>query len=63
MSTDTAADLAQRSKGKVTKDKKQKNVALCPGVVLWGAVLGALCAYQFYSGAKISARCLVNKNN
>ena len=54
---------AQRSKVKVTRDKNTKSVALCPGVVLWGAVLGALCACQFYSGAKISARCLVNKKN
>jgi len=43
-----------RSKVKVTMDKKQKSVALCSGVVLWGT---KVC--HFYADGKISACCLV----
>jgi len=44
----------QRSKVKVTGDKKRKSAPFYSGVVLWGAVVRQFCA-----GVKISACCMV----
>ena len=56
----------QRSKVKVTGDKKRKSAVFCSGVVFCGAVLvqhffsgAVLWDAVLYAGGKISACCLV----
>ena len=55
----------QRSKVKVTGDKKRKSAAVCSEVVLWGAVLvryfsgAVLGGVVLYAGGKSSACSLV----
>jgi len=51
----------QRSKVKVTGDKKRKSAALVSAVVLCGAVLCIACRGRSYAGGKISACCLVSQ--